>query len=282
MDNRVIINFTPNGFAHNKSNSPHVPISFDEVFEDIKRAIDIGVTIVHLHVHDSNGNPSNDPLLYKDLIGKIRNYDSDIVVCVSTSGRINPEFDARSEVLNLTGRFKPDMASLTIGSFNFLNQISYNPPELIMRLINLMKVNHIVPEIEVFDSGMINYIRYLIKKKILPEKNYVNLILGNISSAQSTLFDLSLLTNALDDQLTSIGSFGISQLRINSIAIASGFGVRVGLEDNLFLNNEKTILATNIQLLQRIHNLINANEKILLTAKEFRNEFLNDYYKLLE
>lgn len=272
--NKIIINFTPNGFAHPPGTSPHIPYNIHDIYNQIFEAYKIGITMVHMHVWEDK-KPSNDPNLYADLIRLIRREMPDLIICVSTSGRYNNNIISRSAVLDLKNELKPDMASLTLGSFNFSNTISYNPPNDIVYLANKMKENGILPEIEIFDNGNVNYFKYLKKKGILGPNNYINLILGNISTAQARVGDLGFLLSQFDDDddMISIGAFGRHQLPFNSLAIALGHGVRVGLEDNIYLDEKSTVYATNIDLIKRIHKIIDANGKAFMSSIEFCHFF---------
>jgi uncharacterized protein (DUF849 family) len=128
-----------------------------------------------------------------------------------------------------------------------------NAPQMIQDLAKKMLDNGIKPELEAFDLGMINYAHYLIRKGLIKPPYYFNLILGNIACAQANLLNLGLMQKELPDQsIWSAGGIGASQLRINAISILAGGGVRVGLEDNIFFDEEKTKLATNKELVERI------------------------------
>ena len=165
--NKFIFNYTPNGMIPTKGMTEFVPISPNEIIENVLEAYDMGVNMVHLHARDLiTGLPSYKKEIYAEIISGIRSYAKDLVICISTSGRNWPEFEKRSEVLELDGIYKPDFASLTLSSLNFSNQASINSPEMIKQLASKMLKNKIKPELEVFDLGMINYAKYLIQKKI--------------------------------------------------------------------------------------------------------------------
>ena len=165
-------------------------------------------------------------------------------------------------MLQLKGDSKPDMASLTLSSLNFNKQVSISDPAIIQNLAREMQDKDIKPEAEAFDSGMINYLKYLIKKKLIVSPYYVNLILGNISCAQADLLHAGVMVNDLpENTYFSMGAIGNYQLKINSMAISMGFGVRVGLEDNIWYNNDKTKPARNIDLLKRVHLIAEANQR---------------------
>ena len=270
---KLIINFTPTGMIPTKSQTPHVPITENEIVDDVLKACELGITMAHLHVRDEVTQQSCYKMeRYARIIEGIRAVAPTLVLCVSTSGRIFNDFERRSEVLNLTAGLKPDMASLTLSSLNFNSQASINDPNMISRLAQKMLDNNIKPELEVFDSGMANYAKYLIKKGILKPPYYFNLILGNISCAQADLLHAGLLINDLPEQTVfSIGGVGNYQLRMDSLAISMGCGVRVGLEDNIWYDNNRTKLASNSDLLRRIKEIARTNERELMTSSELRN-----------
>ena len=134
-----------------------------------------------------------------------------------------------------------------------------------------MKAFGVKPELECFDLGMINFGKYLIKRGILQAPFYWNLLFGSISGFQPQLLQTGAAVNELRGQEHFIAFAGIgpSQLEMNAIAVATGHGVRVGLEDNLWFDSKKEILTSNIELLKRIHQLMGIHNKKLFTAKNF-------------
>lgn len=257
---RFIINFTPNGMIPTKYMTAYVPISPDEIINEVLEARKYGVSMVHLHARNKEGKPTWEKEVYKEIIDGIRSvdgYDNDsLVICVSTSGRDWAEFEKRSECLELEGVSKPDMASLTLGSFNFSRSISVNSPDMIQKLAGKMKEKGIKPELEVFDTGMVNYAKYLQKKGLIEPPFYFNLLFGNITTAQAGLLDLGLiLTHLPEESYWSAGGIGSSQLKMNLNGIINGGGIRIGLEDNIFFDSERSKLATNLELIKRIKDV---------------------------
>lgn len=266
----VIVNFTPTGMIPTKQMTPHVPITVAEIIEDVHRAVEIGITMVHLHVRDDHtGEPTYKANVYGKIIEGIRSFTNDLIICVSLSGRTFKEFEKRAEPLTLQGDSKPDMGSLTLSSLNFNRQASMNAPNMIKVLAKEMKSRGVLPELEAFDAGMINYARYLEKKGLLDPPHYFNLIVGNIACAQADLLHVGIMVRDLpDNSLWSIGGVGNAQLAMNSLAIATGGGVRVGLEDNIWFDTARTKLATNAELVNRIHDLVAANDRgVMLSGK---------------
>ena len=252
--------------------TPHVPITVEEIVEDVFVATKLGITMVHLHAREKDtGRPTYQQEIYGKIIEGIRTFDKELIICVSLSGRDTKEFVHRASPLQLEGDLKPDMGSLTLSSLNFNKAESINSPEMIMALANEMKSKGILPELEVFDLGMINYSKHLEKRGLLESPHYFNILLGNIASAQADLMTAGLMVRDLPyGSLCSFAGIGDAQLVMNSIAIASGIGVRVGLEDNIWYDASRTKLASNLDLLKRIHLIADANERQIMKPAELR------------
>ncbi|MBN2181309.1 MAG: 3-keto-5-aminohexanoate cleavage protein [Sedimentisphaerales bacterium] len=268
----LIVNFTPTGMIPTRQMTPHVPITAEEIVEDIHKAIDIGITMVHLHAREADtGKTSYKAEVYGKIIEGIRSFSKDLIICVSLSGRNTTEFEKRSEVLQLDGDLKPDMGSLTLSSLNFNRIASINSPDMIHSLATEMKSRGILAELEAFDNGMINYARYLERKGILEPPHYFNLLLGNIACAQADLLHVGIMIRDLPaNSYWSLAGIGDFQLMMNSIAVVSGGGVRVGLEDNIFFDKARKKLATNADLLRRIHRLAEASERKIMPPATLR------------
>lgn len=270
--NDLIINFAPTGMIPTKEMTPHVPITVEEIVEGVHRAVDIGITMVHLHARDEfTGEPTYRAEVYGQIIEGIRSFSKDLVICVSLSGRTFNEFEKRAEPLWLNGDLKPDMGSLTLSSLNFNRIESMNSPSMIQMLASEMKSRGILPELEAFDAGMINYAKYLEKKGILRPPYYFNLLFGNIACAQADLLHVGIMIRDLpDNSIWSLAGIGNAQFMMNSVAIVSGGGVRVGLEDNIWFDTARTRLATNADLLYRIHSLAKASERKVMSSAKLR------------
>ena len=268
----LIVNFTPTGMIPTKRMTPHVPVTIEEIVEDVYKAVDIGITMVHLHAREPNtGEFSYKAQIYGKIIEGIRSFSNDLIICVSLSGRKINEFEKRAEVLQLQGDLKPDMGSLTLSSLNFNHVASVNSPEMIQKLANEMKSRGILAELEAFDAGMINYAKYLERKEILKSPHYFNLLLGNIACAQADLLHVGIMIRDLpENSYWSLAGIGDFQLKMNSIAIASDGGVRVGLEDNIWFDKARTKLATNSNLLYRIHRMAEASERKIMSPAKLR------------
>jgi uncharacterized protein (DUF849 family) len=272
MNDKYILNFTPTGMIPTKKMTPEVPISPQEIVDQVLEVAEIGANMIHLHARDIvTGNPTYKKEVYAEIISGIRKHNSELVLGVSTSGRDFFEFEKRSEVLDLKGALKPDFGSLTLSSLNFNKQASVNDPDMIKALAKKMMDNGIRPELEAFDLGMINYAKYLIGKGFISKPYYFNLILGNIACAQATMLNLGMMTRELpENSIWSAGGIGGRQIIMNAMAIVSGGGVRVGLEDNIWYDQERTHIATNKELVERVLVISEAMGKKPYTHKEAR------------
>ena len=255
-----------------KRMTPFVPISPGEIISEVLNAANLGVNMVHLHARDpATGEPTYKKEIYAEIIRGIREKEKDLMLCVSTSGRHMNEFEKRSDCLNLEGELKPDLASLTLSSVNFNKQASVNSPQMIQDLAGKMLKRRIRPELEVFDLGMINYAKYLIRKQYLEPPYYFNLILGNIACAQADMLHLGLMIKELPEgSIWSVGGVGQYQLQMNSMALAAGGGVRIGLEDNIWYDQGRTRLAANRDLIERIISIGKSMGRDPFSPKEAR------------
>ncbi len=269
--NKLIINLTPTGMIPTKEMTPHVPQSPAEIISDVLDCAQLGISMVHLHARDEEGKPTYRKEIYAEIIRGIRAKAPELVIIVSTSGRTYGEFAHRSDVLDLEGNLKPDMASLTLSSINFNKIASVNSPDMIIKLAGKMKDKRIKPELEVFDLGMVNYAHYLIKKGLIDPPYYFNIILGNIAAAQAKMLHLGLIVSELpENSFWSVGGVGDLQGRMNALGIVMGNGVRVGVEDNIYYDEERTMLATNRKLVERVVSFAGAMGRQIATPKETR------------
>jgi 3-keto-5-aminohexanoate cleavage enzyme len=253
----LIVNFCPTGMIPTKAMTPHVPVTPAAVIEDSCRALERGVAIVHLHARDEEQRPTYLAGIYERMILGIRGHFPDAIICVSCSGRNFPEFERRSEVLELTGAARPDLASLTLTSLDFPTGTSQNAPDMVIALGEKMVARGIKPELECFDFGMINAANMLIGKGLLGEPPYYfNLLLGSRYSVPATARHLSnMVADLPGNSVWSAAGIGLFQLPMNTLAIAMGGHCRVGLEDNIYHGFDRTELATNLGLVDRVAQL---------------------------
>ena len=264
---KKIINFTPTGTQTTRDNS-FAPLTPNEIIDVVHEANELGISIVHLHARDevTLGNTYKKEV-YQRIIEGIKKHCPELLICVSLTGRNFPELEKRAEVLQLY----PDMGSLTMSSLNFPSGASINQPEIILGLIQEMDKYGVQPEIECFDSGMLNYTNYLISKNLLTPPYHINVILGNIYNGQCDFGTLSTIkSNLPSDSYVCLGGIGSQQLKSTTYGLLDFDGVRIGLEDNLYYKDkEKT---TNIDLLKRTHRIMDEFNMEHYTSTELREQ----------
>ena len=264
---KKVINFTPTGTQPTRENS-YAPLLPNEIVEVVHEANEIGISTVHLHARDEETLKNTyKKEVYQKIMEGIKKHCPDLLICVSLTGRNFPELEKRSEVLQL----HPDMGSLTMSSLNFPSGASINQPETIMGLIQEMDKYGVQPEIECFDTGMLNYANYLISKNILKPPYHINVILGNMYNGQCDFGTLSSIKSNLPaNSYTCLGGIGSQQLKTTTYGLLDFDGIRIGLEDNLYYKGkEKT---TNIDLLKRAHRIMGELDMTHYTSNELKEK----------
>jgi uncharacterized protein (DUF849 family) len=252
----LIINACLTGTVHSKRDNPNLPVTSEEIINNALEVVAAGAGILHLHVRNKEGLPTWQAEKYAPIIEGIRRHHPEIVICVTTSGRLFGAFEQRAAVLELDGAAKPDMASLTTGSFNFPAVTSTNKPEIIQQLAIKMQEKNIRPELEIFEPGMLNYVFYLVRKRIIHQPCYLNFILGSLGTSGARVLDLANMARDVPEDWTwAAAGIGRYQLPVNMAALVMGGHVRVGLEDNVYYDYQSKTLATNQSLVERIVRL---------------------------
>ena len=264
---KLIIQVAPTGNVPTRKQTPHVPLTPDEIAQDTYDAYRLGASIVHVHARDEEGNPTYRKEIFHEIFTRIRSKCPEIIINASTSGRMHPEVQLRTEVLDLN----PDMASLTMGSLNFPTQPSVNSMETLRKLAKLMTDGGITPELEIFESGFINTSKYFLKQGLLKEPLHFTLLLGSLGSIPADIRDLTYLVDSLPPKsvwsATGIGRF---QTQVNVASIIMGGHVRIGIEDSIYYDYEKKELATNSKLVERIVRISRELGREVATPKEAR------------
>jgi 3-keto-5-aminohexanoate cleavage enzyme len=263
----LIINAAITGMIPKKIDTRHVPIHPQEIIGDAKRCRDAGATIIHIHARDVDEMPTYKREIYAEIFQGVREECPELLISGSCSGRVYGEFWQRSEVL----QEDPDMGSLTLGSLNFPKQASINDPQMVQQLATAMKQRGIIPEMEIFDLGMVDYAHFLIRKGFIDPPFYANILLGSLGTLSATVDNLCTVVRALPEgttwAATGIGRF---QFFVNSLAVTMGGHVRVGLEDAIYLDWKTKRWATNAGLIERVVRLARAAGREIATAEETR------------
>lgn len=269
---KVLINVALTGMIPTKEITPYVPITPKEIIKDALKCAKAGANIVHIHARDDQGKPTWKKDIYEKIISGIREKNSEIIITVSTTGRNWPEFEKRSEVLKIKGDLKPDMATLTMGSLNFINTASMNSPEMIEKLTNMMQENGIKPEFEIFETGMLHKANFLLERKIINDvKPYFNIFFGNLGTAPLDSANIaSMLSLIPENGHWAFAGLGRYQLDANILALGLDGSIRTGIEDNVYYDQEKKILASNLGLVQRIRRIMSEMDLDTYSQKDAR------------
>jgi 3-keto-5-aminohexanoate cleavage enzyme len=268
--NKYIMNVCLTGMIASKKENLYIPISPEEIANDVEKCVALGASIVHVHARDEHGQPTYKKEYYERIIRSIREVSPDVVICVSTSGRQYPELEKRIECLDTDPA--PDMASLTMGSIDFPQGSTLNSMQTVRAIAQAMSDRGIRPEIEIFDIGMARNTQMFMREHIFKGPCYANIILGNMASADASLLDLSVILSHLPQELVwCAGGIGRTQIKANMLGMLYGHGVRVGLEDALYMEDRKKP-ASNGSLAERIVALANHLGKTPYTISETRHQ----------
>lgn len=261
---KLIITVAPTGNVPTRDKSPYVPLTPDEIAEDVYLSYRAGAAVAHLHARDRNGLPTADPVVFEEIVARVR-AKCDIIIQLSTGARAGKTAAERGACIDLG----PEMASLTTGSSNFARSVNYNPPELIKELAGRMVEKGVKPEIEVFDLSALEYALFLVGKGLLKEPLHINLVLNVPGSLQGNPRNLFYLIESLPADCTwSVTSIGKSHRQLSALAIILGGHVRTGLEDLLWLEEGKLI--SNSELVARLADLASLYGRKTATPAEAR------------
>jgi len=229
-----------------REQAPYLPLTPDEIAVSAAEASAAGAAIVHLHVRDAAGRPTCSEEIFRETIGKIRER-CDVIVQVSTGGAIGDSDEDRMRPLEAG----PEMASLTTGSVNFGDEVFLNPRPFVAALARRMKEKGIKPEIEVFDAGMLEAGIALAEQGLIDPPLHFDLVLGVPGALAATERNLDFLVSGLPPGATwSAAAIGRRQFPTARLALEKGGHVRVGMEDNIYL--EKGVLArSNAELVAK-------------------------------
>ena len=250
---KVIVSVALTGSAGTKEQNPALPITPEEIAADAVRCWNLGATIAHIHVRDAIGVVSCDPALYDRVRAVVREQspDCDLIINMSTGGGAGVTGDTarRAPV-----RLRPEIASFDAGSVNFGGRVFINSPQFLDDLANDLAEYNVKPEIECFESGMIENARPYITSGSFRSPYWFQFVLGIRGAAPATVKQLLHMVEQLPPQsLWSVCAIGRAQLPMNLAALVMGGHVRTGLEDNHYLS--RGVKATNPQLVERLVRL---------------------------
>lgn len=265
--NPCIITCAITGAESMKEQNSAVPYTTEELVREALLAIEEGASIIHLHVREKNGTPSQNPQLFKAVIDQIHEVYPEIIVQVTTGGSAKMSIEERAEVLKLD----VEMATLDCGTINFgPKDIFINRIEDMIFFANKMNSSNIKYELECFEKGHIDTVIKLVKQGVIKEPLHFSFVLGVYGAMNGEERDFLFMKDSIPSNATfSVAGIGKYEFSLAETSIIHGGHVRVGLEDNLYL--EKGVLApSNAALVKKAKELILKHGRTVATPIETR------------
>ena len=265
MSDKLIITCAITGAETTKEQNPNLPITAEEQAEAAHDCFRAGASIIHLHVRDDNGKPSQELERFQRVRRMIGDR-CDVIVQFSTGGAVGEAIERRLAPLAL----KPESASLNIGSMNLGDEVFVNLPQDIERLAAEMRRLKIKPEIEVYDVGMLEYGVSLVKKGVIDAPAHFQFVMGTKYGISGSVENLAFMKSKLPEDATfAVAGIGRFQYELARPAIEMGGHVRCGFEDNVYFT--KGVLAeSNCQLVTRIADLARSLGRKIATPDDAR------------
>lgn len=265
MMEKLIVTAAICGAEVTKENNPNIPYTVEEIGKEAEAAYKAGASIIHLHVRNDDGTPTQDKARFKACMDEIRKRCPDVIIQPSTGGAVGMSDEERLQPVELG----PEMATLDCGTLNFGgDEIFVNTENTIKNFGKVMMENDVKPEIEVFDKGMVDLaIRYH-KQGFIKAPMHFDFVLGVQMNA--TVRDLAFLVHSLPEGSTwTVSGVGRHEMPMAVAAIIMGGHARVGFEDNVYI--EKGVLAeSNAQLVEKVVRLANELGREVATPAEAR------------
>ncbi len=268
MNREVFITCAVTGSGSSQDRSPHVPRSPAQIADSAIEAAKAGAAVVHCHVRDpQTGVPSRDPGMYREVTERIRDAEVDVVLNLTAGMGGDMVFGPPETPLplgagtDMTGAAErvahvadclPEICTLDCGTMNFAeaDYVMTNTPGMLRAMGQMMTDLGVKPEIEAFDTGHLWFAKQLVSEGIIEAPALVQFCMGVPWGAPDDLNTfMAMVNNVPSDWTWSAFSIGRNEMAYVAAAVLAGGNVRVGLEDNLWL--EKGVLATNAQLVDR-------------------------------
>ena len=287
MNREVFITCAVTGSGGTQDKSPHVPRSPAQIAESAIAAAKAGAAIVHCHVRDpETGAPARDPKMYREVVERIRDSETDAVINL-TAGMggdiITGPADAPLPLANSTDMIsaeervvhvlesRPEICTLDCGTMNFAeaDYIMANTPGMLEDMARRMTESGVQIEIEASDTGQLWLAKHLVSQGLIPNPVLVQLCMGVPWGAPDDLNTfMAMVNNVPKDWIFSAFSLGRNEMAYVAAAVLAGGNVRVGLEDNLYL--DRGVLATNEQLVARAVTIVEAMGARVIGPDEVR------------
>lgn len=270
--NKVVLTVALCGNGTTKAMNPNVPEQPDELVRDIVACARAGAAIAHIHVRDRDGKAAMDTAIFKEVCDKAREACGkeglDICLNLTTSGS---RFTWEERMAHLKA-CQPELCTFDPCTMNWGNSFVFlNEPKFLEQLGHLAQELDIKPELEIFDCGHLHNLDYFVKNGILKAPLHLQFMLGVTGAMPGTVESLGYMLPLMPEGCTwSISGIGKAHMPMMLAGLAAGCdGLRVGLEDNLYLS--RGVKATNVQLVERAVKLIELSGREVATAAEARD-----------
>lgn len=288
MNHEVIVTCAVTGAGDTATRNRHVPVTPKEIADAAIQAAKAGAAIAHIHVRDpATKQASRDPALFKEVVDRVRDSGTDVVLNLTAGmgGDWIPDCDnpampgpgtdmiSADERLAHIDLCRPEICSLDCGTLNFGDgdNIYISTPPTLRHMAKKIREWGVKPEMEVFELGHIRFARQMQAEGLIAEPAMYQICLGIPWGADQTIETLMAMKSHLPADASWAG-FGISRMQMPMAAavVAAGGNVRVGLEDNLFL--DRGVLASNEQLVTRVVEIIERMGGRAVTPQEARDK----------
>ena len=254
LKNKTIITVATTGAWPTKANNPNVPMTPEEISEDVYACWKAGAAMAHLHMRDDAGNGTMDKNKFRETVELLRKNhpDCDIILNMTTSGDIHADDTTRQIHLK---ELRPEMGSYDCGSMNWLHtSLFLNPPAFLEELGKNMQEWGVKPEIEAFDPGMIANAAYYLKKGVLKAPLHFQFCMGCANGIPGSLKNLIFMKETMESLCpgSTWSCFGVGHCALEMLygAVALGGHIRVGMEDNVMYAKGQ-LAACNAQFVER-------------------------------
>ncbi|MFH0766860.1 MAG: 3-keto-5-aminohexanoate cleavage protein [Bacillota bacterium] len=265
--NKLIITCAISGAEVTKADNPYVPYTIEETVEEAYQAYLAGAAIIHLHVRNDDGTPTQDKKRYEEAIMAIRKKCPDVIIQPSTGGAVGMKRDERLQPTELS----IEMATLDCGTLNFgFDDIFVNTENDIKYFAKIMNEKQIIPELECFEKGHIDMVLRLYKKGFIFDPLHFSFVLGVNGGMTGEARDFHFLRKSIPSGTTySVAGIGRYEFPLAELSIQHGGHVRVGLEDNIYLS--KSVLAQgNKELVKKVVEMAKKYQREIATPDEAR------------
>jgi 3-keto-5-aminohexanoate cleavage enzyme len=270
----VIITAAIVGAEVTKAQQPNLPTTPQEIIEAAVDCYKAGAAIIHIHVRDAEGNPTQDAGIFREVVEGIRAL-CDVITQVSTGGAIWMGADERLQSIEC----RPDMATLTTGTVNFGEGVFMNNRGLVETFAGRLLDYGIVPEIEIFDTGMVDEATRLRDMGLITDPIHFDFVMGVPGGMRADAATLVHLVRSLPAESTwSVAGIGRHETTLGTLALAMDGHVRVGFEDNIFYRRGQ-LAQSNAELVARIVRIAQELDRPVATPSEAREMLELDRYK---